>query len=103
MKANNSLTQTRVIPAKAGIQQEPKPREADKHTVLSRFCGGFLINWIPAFAGMTVAANVSVTNYVRSISASKHLSLPFKERVGVRMGLNFMSLRRNDGLMDYLE
>jgi len=53
MNQNNPLTQNCVIPAKAGIQQEPKPREADKTTMLSRFRGRFLINWILAFAGMT--------------------------------------------------
>jgi hypothetical protein len=53
MNQNNPLTQDCVIPAKAGIQQEPKPCEADKTTVLSRFRRKFLINWIPAFAGMT--------------------------------------------------
>jgi hypothetical protein len=30
-----------------------KHREADKTMVLFRLRGGFLIRWIPAFAGMT--------------------------------------------------
>ncbi|MDP1636174.1 MAG: apolipoprotein N-acyltransferase [Gallionellaceae bacterium] len=32
---------------------ETNTREADKATLLSRFRGGYLNNWIPAFAGMT--------------------------------------------------
>jgi hypothetical protein len=53
MNPNNSLAQNCVIPAQAGIQQGQTSREADKTAMLSRFAGDFLINWIPACAGMT--------------------------------------------------
>jgi len=42
-----------VIPAKAGIQQSENHREADKIMLLPHLRGEFLINWIPACAGMT--------------------------------------------------
>ena len=66
MNPNNLFVQSCVIPAQAGIQQEQTFREADKTSrlqrvsrngqtaILSRFAGDFLINWIPACAGMTL-------------------------------------------------
>jgi hypothetical protein len=41
----------RVIPAKAGIQQKQKDREADK--TCGPAAGVCAMGWIPAFAGMT--------------------------------------------------
>jgi hypothetical protein len=44
-----------VIPAQAGIQYE-KTCEANRTVMLSHLRGGFLMRWIPAFAGMTLGA-----------------------------------------------
>jgi hypothetical protein len=41
-----------VIPAKAGIQQKDYSR-SDQNLIFVPPCGDYLINWIPAFAGMT--------------------------------------------------
>ncbi len=53
MKTNNPLPQSCVIPAKAGIQQEQTPREADKIAESPGIRWNFIVNWIPAYAGMT--------------------------------------------------
>ena len=54
MTLNNPSFSESVIPAQAGIQHGHSVREADKTLVLNRFAGIFLIDWIPACAGMTV-------------------------------------------------
>jgi hypothetical protein len=53
MNPDNLLAQSCVIPAKAGIQQEKRLREADKAVMLARIRGRLFLYWIPAFAGMT--------------------------------------------------
>jgi hypothetical protein len=52
MKSSNSLAQNPVIPAKAGIQLKNTPRSGQNFDSVPR-SRGLLINWIPAFAGMT--------------------------------------------------
>ena len=75
MKPNNPLAQNCVFPAKAGIQWIKKsPYKAGQR--------GFV-----RFAGFCYLLDSGLPY---ALSASKHLSLPFKGRVGVRIGLNFM-------------
>ncbi|MDR2195477.1 MAG: hypothetical protein LBE50_02580 [Gallionellaceae bacterium] len=55
---NNPVTPSAVIPAKAGIQQDIDPRSGQNLVVrLRRF---FSTSWIPAFAGMTALAIMTV-------------------------------------------